>query len=108
MGDLIDTGRRNDETLESLKTQGRDILKEAFDGTVEIFAEKGTFPMNEVVSIWAETYDDIRRFKNECDKANRDSWEMLEKIHAEVAPILKEREQALANGHNPAKQYVCV
>jgi hypothetical protein len=105
MGELIDSGRRNDETLENLKTQGRDILKYAFDGTIEIFAESGTFPMNEVVSVWSETYDDIRRFKTEVDKANSDSWAMLKSIRNEVAPILKAREEALANGHNPAKRY---
>ena len=105
MGDLIDSGCRNDETLEDLKAQGRAILKIAFDGTAEIFAESGTFPMNEVVSVWTATYADLRRFKAEVDKVNQDSWKMLEKIRLEVAPVIKAREDALANGHNPAKRY---
>ena len=105
MGDLINTGRRNDETLEEFKAQGRALLNETQNGTAEIFEEEGSFPMNEVVSVWSETYDDVRRFRAEVDKANSNSWTMLKSIRNEVAPILKAREEALANGHNPAKRY---
>ena len=107
MGDQIAELNHNNESLEKLQIEGRQIMEDAHDegcdwGTAEIYSSI------EDQRVWALDQADLKAERKEAAEANRRSWSMLEEIHREIAPILKDRRQALANGHNPAKQYECV
>ncbi len=61
MGDLLEEGLKNRQTLDKLLLQGREMLDIARDGTVEIYCESETPPDDYPELVWSMTYDEYKK-----------------------------------------------